>query len=314
MSTAEIVPLPSTLAKATQTTSIEQSRAVAEVQAAIFVAQQFPRDMRRVWDEVRDACSRLALANKAFYAVPNRGGQKPSVHLARAIVRIYGNVDYGVRELARDDVNGNSEIQAFAWDQERNSRSTRTFQVPHARMVKPDKYSKAVREALTDLSDVYLNNQNIGARAVRECIASILPTDLWEEAQAICRATVEKGDGKPLVDRINDMVAAFARIKVTVAQMEERLDRKRREWTGSDVAQMLVAYQSIQAGDATKDELFPPNQRVTAAEIQQNAPAPAAPPPAKQGIHVASTKDLTESQAAVVLDALDERVAALDGQ
>lgn len=345
MSTAEIVPLPSTLAKATQTTSIEQSRAVAEVQAAIFVAQQFPRDMRRVWDEVRDACSRLALANKAFYAVPNRGNG-PSVHLARAIIRIYGNADYGVRELSRDDVAGMSEIQSFAWDQQVNVRSTRTFQVPHERMKTVRKGQPAERIKLTDLGDVYLNNQNVGARAVRECIAAMLPTDLWDEAQRICRETLDKGDGKPLVDRINDMIAAFGRIGVTVAQIEARLERPRREWTGADVGQMIVAYQSVQSGDADKAELFPPTtQRVTAVEIKQAAPA-AEPKLSKGqlialhtmfgqlgmggedpdlragrleyiaslGINVASTKDLTEAQAAVVLDALDARVEAQGGE
>ena len=151
-----------------QVTAVEQSRAVAEVQAAVLVAQQFPRDMNRAWAEMRDACSRLALAQRAFYAVPNRG-TGPSVHLARELARIWGNLDYGVRELRRDDDAAESEMQAFAWDQQTNVRSTRSLIVPHARM------KGGKRQTLDDLGDIYLNNQNIGARAVRECMFTVLP-------------------------------------------------------------------------------------------------------------------------------------------
>jgi hypothetical protein len=151
---------------ATQATQIEQARAIAEVQAAVVVAQQCPRDLQRAEAEMRDACSRTALANRAFYRVPNRG-QGPSVHLARELARIWGNVQYGVHELRRDDRAGMSEIQAFAWDVQTNTRSTRTFQVPHQRMVTNKATGEQTRKDLIDLGDVYLNNQNVRARSRR---------------------------------------------------------------------------------------------------------------------------------------------------
>lgn len=40
-------PLPVPAGGITQTTAVEQSRAVAEVQAAVVVAQQCPRDLAR---------------------------------------------------------------------------------------------------------------------------------------------------------------------------------------------------------------------------------------------------------------------------
>ena len=54
----------------TQVTAVEQARAIAEVQAAVVVAQQCPRDMSRAEGEMRDACGRIALAERAFYRVP----------------------------------------------------------------------------------------------------------------------------------------------------------------------------------------------------------------------------------------------------
>lgn len=244
---------------ASQGTVIEQSRAVAEVAAAVRVAQDNPRDESRAYADMQRACQSLALASRAFYSVPNRGNG-PSVHLARSLARIYRNLDYGVRELARDDDAGTSEIQAFAWDQENNVRSTRTFIVPHVRMVKKQ------RSALTDVSDIYLNNQNIGARAVRECIFTVLPAEFVEDAQNLCRDTLNNGGGVPLPKRITDMLGAFEAQGVVVDQLEEKIGRPRAKWTAQDVADMGILFGSIQRGEVAKDEAFPA-KRVTAAEI-----------------------------------------------
>ena len=258
-------PLPT---RVTQTTAVEQARAVAEVQAAVIVAQQVPRDMDRAWAEMRQTCGRLATANRAFYSVPNRG-QGPSVHLARELARIWGNVQYGVVELRRDDAAGESEIEAFAWDVQTNTRSKRGFVAPHQRMKGKE------RQKLTDLGDVYLNNQNVGARAVRECIFTVLPSDFVAEAEDLCRATIERGDGAPLDQRVQRMIDAFAGIKVTVKQLEERIGRKRGQWTAADVAQTGVVFQSIQRGDTTRDDEFPP-ERASVAEVKARAGQPPA--------------------------------------
>lgn len=262
--TRPTVAVPATVSQAT---AIEQSRAVAEVQAAVVVAQNIPRDMVRAEAEMRDACRRMALANRAFYKVPNRG-TGPSVHLARELARIWGNIQYGVHELRRDDAAQESEVQAFAWDVQTNTRSTRTFVNPHARMKRVD--GRQSREALVDLGDIYLSNQNVGARAVRECIFTVLPTWFTEEAQTICQETLRHGEGKPLPERITDMVSAFRSIGVTVDQLEAKIGRKRGQWDAGDVAQMTIVYTSITRDGLSKDEEFPP-QRVTADDIVGSA-------------------------------------------
>lgn len=248
-----------------QATAVEQARAVAEVQAAVVVAQNVPRDMDRALGDMRDSCGRLPLANRAFYSVPNRGNG-PSVHLARELARIWGNLQYGVHELRRDDAAGISEVQAFAWDVQTNTRSVRTFIAPHARM------KGGKRQALTDLGDIYLSNQNVGARAVRECIFTVLPTWLTEEAQDLCRRTLEHGEGKPLPQRITEMVAAFKGIGITVERMEAKLGRKRGAWTAADVAQMAIAYTSVTRDGLDKDTEFP-SRPVTADEVLRKPPA-----------------------------------------
>jgi hypothetical protein len=240
--------------------------------------------MNRATAEMHDSCGRLALANRAFYSVPNRG-TGPSVHLARELARIWGNLQYGVHELRRDDEAGVSEIQAFAWDVQTNTRSTRTFIVPHQRMKKVQ--GKQTREKLIDLGDIYLSNQNVGARAVRECLFTVMPTWFTEEAQDACHGTLERGEGEPLPDRIQKMIGAFRGIGVSQEQMETKIGRKRGSWTAGDVAQMAITYTSITRDGYDKDEEFPPTTRVTAAEILKGKPAAPSDPDADAAAELA---------------------------
>lgn len=238
-----------------QATSIEQSRAIADVQAAVTVAQSCPRDMADAEREMEYVCGRLDVAEQAFYAVQNRG-TGPSVHLMRELARIWGNVDYGVKELSRSDDKGESEVLATCWDMQKNTRSSRTFIVPHQRMVKVNGVQQ--RKDLFDLQDVYLNNQNIGARAVRECIETILPRWFTQKAQDICHQTLANGEGEPLQDRINRMVEWFRdSLGVSQQQLEARIGKKRGAWSPEDVAQMKIAGKSIAAGEVGRDEVFP---------------------------------------------------------
>ncbi|WP_286212805.1 hypothetical protein [Mycolicibacterium mageritense] len=222
--------------------------------------------------EMEYVCGRMTMAERAFYQVTNRG-TGPSVHLMRELARIWGNVDYGVKELHRDDSQGISEVQAFSWDIQKNTRSSRTFIVPHQRMVKIDGVQQ--RKDLVDLTDIYLNNQNVGARAVRECIDTILPRWFVEKAQDICHETLRNGEGKPLRDRIEALISAFDGLGVTVKQLEARVGKDRGQWTPEDVAQLTVAGQSIKRGEARAADLFPAVEASSAAADEiAAAPAP----------------------------------------
>lgn len=252
-------------AAVSQATAIEQSRAIAEVQAQVVVAQSCPRDMASAEAEMKLVCGRMTMAESAFYQVTNRGSG-PSVHLARELARIWGNLDYGVKELHRSDERGESEVLAFAWDQQRNTRSSRSFIVPHQRM------KQGARVDLVDLQDIYLNNQNVGARAVRETIFTILPRWFVEMAMDLCRQTLEHGEGKPLGERIATVIKAFKdNIGVTEAQLERRLEKKRGQWDAGDIAQLTIIGSSIKRGEIKVDEEFPPAESTTTDEIAKPA-------------------------------------------
>jgi hypothetical protein len=252
-----------------QVTAVEQARAVAEVAAAVQVAQQFPRDMDRVRRELEEACKSPDLAAQAFYAVQNRG-EGPSVHLARELATIWGNFQTGTHELHRDDQAGQSEVQAFAWDVERNSRSSRTFISPHQKMKKVG--GAQTRVDLVDLTDVYLMNQNTGARALRECIFAALPKWYLNEAERMCKETLAKGTGEPVESRAAKAIAAFGRFNVTEAQLVARVGDPVEQWTSEDLASLEVVFRSLQRGETTVEEQFdPPAATVTAQDIVRTA-------------------------------------------
>lgn len=232
-----------------EATKIEQARAVAEVAAAVQVAQQFRRDTDTVRAQMRDLCGSYDVASEAFYAVPNRGSGM-SVHIARELARIYGNVDYGVRELSR--ANGHSEMQAWAWDQETNTRTTRSFIQPHEKSLTGGR-----RKDLVDLNDIYLSNQNTGAKAVRECIFAILPGWLKAEATKRLNATLERGDGQSIEARRDEAVQAFTPLRVTVGQLETRVRCKFVDWQPQHIAELERIYMAVTRDGVAVTEFFP---------------------------------------------------------
>ena len=267
-----------------QATAVEQSRAIAQVQAAAVMARQFPRSTQAAISEMRDACGRTELAKRAFFKFP-RGGESvtgASVYLARELARIWGNIDYGLNELRRDDVHGQSEMQAYAWDLQTNARSTRTFVIEHARDTKQG------RKQLTDLRDISDNNNNFGARAVREMIFATLPQWFTDMAQEVCRATLQSGGGVPLPQRVADALAAYKRARITPAQLAARVGAEPDAWTHEDVTDLEILFRSLQNHEITRDEAFPEQDAAVTAEELAAAPKPTVKQPAKANAEVAT--------------------------
>jgi hypothetical protein len=259
-------------APSSEATQIEAQRAIAQVQGALIVARSNPREVDQARDRIRRACEVHELAIAAFFAY-DRGGQKvigPSIKLARELARCWGNVDYSMVELRRDDDKGESEMLAVAWDLETNTRSSNSFIVPHKR----DKRGGAVK--LTDLRDIYENNANAAARRLRECILSVIPHEIVEEAKALCRKTIEHGQGLPMPERRKLCLEAFAKLGVTQAQLEKRIGRTMALATPQDLAALQVIEHSIRNNEATVPECFEDDSRPQLeADLKKNREAAA---------------------------------------
>ena len=231
--------------------SVDEFRAIAEVQASMAIAKRFPRDEFAAYTRIMNACKRPSLAENAAYAYP-RGGTTvtgPSIRLAEVLANAWGNIDYGYREVGSGP--GYTDVEAYAFDKESNSRSCRTFRVSHIRSTKQG------NKNLTDPRDVYELVANQASRRIRACILQIIPGDVTEEAMKACESTIKKSGGDaPLVDRVRKMAAVFQEYGVTTEMLERRLGHKLEATIEQELVQLRRIYTSIKDGAAKREEFF----------------------------------------------------------
>lgn len=226
--------------------AIEQERAIAEAQGQLTLAKRFPRNLTEAHIELMSACKSRAFAEVAFYSVPNRGSG-PSIRLAEEIARVYGNFQYGHRELSRDE--GKSEVEVFAWDMEKNNRSIRQITVNHI------VDTRNGPKVLTDQTDIDNKIANIASKQVRGRILALMPKWLVQDAVAECRKTLAGNNDEPMDARIRKMVQAFGRIGVSRKTIEDYLGKPVDELTGDEIVDLQGMHTAIREG-AKASEVF----------------------------------------------------------
>jgi hypothetical protein len=228
---------------------VEQQRAIAETKAAMIIAKQFPRDINQAIKNIETACKRPALAEQAVYEYA-RGGSDitgPSIRLAEAMAQAWGNVQFGIRELSQ--ANGESTVEAFAWDIENNTRQVKVFQVAHQRFTRKGGY------ALKDPRDIYELVANNGARRLRACILGVIPGDVTETALKQAEDTILKSvDLSP--EGVAKVVDAFQRFGVNQAMIEKRIQTNISAITARKVVSLRRIYNSLNDGMGKVGDFF----------------------------------------------------------
>ena len=249
-----------------QATQIEQVRAIAEVRAMVMLARENPRNEDICRRKMQRVCAMPALAEVAFFRVPrgyqqddngrpmqdDKGKKIPNfvngetIDLARELARCWGNMDYSVREMSRDDAKGQSEMMAYAWDLEENVRPGTVFVVAH----------KLGKFRITSNQQIYENNASQAGRRLREQIFNALPTWFKAEAIELCHQTLRRGDGKPLAERVKIAVEEFGKVGVDIKMLERKFGRSVGEITPEDLATMRVMLRSIRRGETRVEQEF----------------------------------------------------------
>jgi hypothetical protein len=227
--------------------AVEQQRAVAEAQGKMVLAKRFPRDENAAYAKLMDACKLPALANVAFYTVP-RGGQKvtgPSIRLAEEIARVYGNFEYGHRELSRDDKK--SEVEVFAWDVENNNVSRRQLTVMHVLDTRDGP------RKLRDQKDIDDKIANVASKQLRGRILALMPKWMVEAAVEECRKTLAGNNDIPIADRVRKMTQAFAKFGVTPKHLDGFLGHSLDEVTSEEIADLQGVFNAIKDGAKISD-------------------------------------------------------------
>lgn len=232
----------------------QQAMAQKEIEAAIIVAQRFPRNEEACRSRVIASCERHAFAALAVYGFP-RGGtmiKGPSVNLAREAARCWGNIRYGVDVVNDDDES--RTIRAWAWDCETNTR--RSLDATFKKLIfrKKGGWQKPDERDLRELTNKH------GETAVRNCLLHLLPPDLVDDALSACEATMRKDASANPGQARKRLVDAFRTIGVTVDDIEAHLGHPVRQLTPDEVTKLRAAWKSISDGNSTWSEYAKPKK------------------------------------------------------
>lgn len=290
----------------------DQQRAIAEVQAAMMIARMNPRDPILAMDRILNACARPTLADQAVYSYAKGGSDisGPSIRLAETMAQNWGNMQFGIRELEQSE--GESTVQAYAWDVETNTRREITFQVPHVRHTKKGQYK------LEDPREVYELIANQGSRRLRACILAVIPGDVTEAAVNQCDITMRtKADTSP--EAVQKMLQAFEVFGVSKEQIEARIQRRVDAIQPAQIVSLKKIYASLRDGMSKIEDWFDPvdGQQATTADFKKAAPKAepkVEPQPEKAEAKTSSAELTAEEKAAIAAKEQAEAEAAEQGQ
>lgn len=274
--------------------AVETERAIAEAQGQLTLAKRFPRNLTQSHSELMEACAMPAFAGAAFYTVPNRGSG-PSIRFAEEVARVYGNFEYGHRELSREP--GKSEVEVYAWDKEKNNYSKRQLTVMH---VVDTKHGP---KKLTDQADIDNKIANVASKQIRGRILALMPKWLVQDAIEACKATLAGTLSEPVSVRVRKMAQAFGRYGVNQNHLETYLGHKVDDTTLDELVDLMGVFNALKEGAkpseyfGVKDEVEAPKgaaalDKLPPAEKVSEKPAPKArvekpvaketPPPAEE--------------------------------
>jgi hypothetical protein len=249
------------------TTAAIATRAAAEVQAAMAIAKRYPRDQNLSFQRIMQACQRQSLAEVACYSYA-KGGTAitgPSIRLMEVVAQQWGNIDFGIHEL--EQTAGESTMMAVAVDLETNTRSYKVFKIKHAIKTR----SGTRRIDADDSREVYEHVANFAARRLRACLEAVIPRDVIEAAVEQTQRTLAKGGGKPIEDRIRDMVRYYSdQLQVTVPMLESYLGHKVGACSEQELVRLRNLATSIRDGMTTREEAF----KLKAIDEPATTPAP----------------------------------------
>jgi hypothetical protein len=234
---------------------------IARVQAQLVYAASRERDPKKAVDRMLTAFQRTSLASVGLYQYARRGSNITglSIRAAEAMAMAWGNMDFGLRELEQKQ--GESTIEAFAWDLETNVRRSVVFKVPHYRD------TKAGRKKLEDSRDIYELVANQGSRRVRACILAVLPRDIQETVENQIAETM-KASFTITPEYLKGWLNAFARFGVTKEQIEKRIQRDYQSITPAQMVGLVNIYNSLKDGIGQVSDFFEPVSNTPAGKPQ----------------------------------------------
>lgn len=288
---------------------INTSPAIAREVARVFVQTQAalskPRNYNNVINIVSTECKRKALAEQAIYRY-TRGGNDivgPSIRLAEALARAYGNITFGYEVVSQTKTS--TTIRAYALDLETNMQAERTFSVEHVR-------DNGV--SVTTPRDIYEHTSNSASRRVRACILELIPGDIVDYAMDECTATLAETE-QINAKKIKNLIEAYKKFGVSQDMLEAFIQRKIEAIEPDQMVKLRQIYGSLVDGIAEVSDFFKPVDNPNKSEapkqrLSEEKPAKKTPKkePAKESAKEAIQEQVKEAEKPAPQEAEEELI------
>lgn len=246
----------------------EETSEIASIQAKMILARSLPRDPQQSMSRILDECRSKDLAEKAIYEFPRGDSvvRGASIRLVECVARHWGNVAYGIKELASDSKK--ATVKVYCWDLETNVSDEKIFDVEYIRTTKKGSYT------LTDERDKYEMLANKAARRKRACMQSIIPQYVIDEAMAECQRTLEANTAKDGdIDTVKaKMLHSFQQLPgadwVTEDDVAQAVGKPYDNITARDIAKLRNLYNAIKDGYVKPAVAFRKEDKQQAAQEQ----------------------------------------------
>lgn len=231
----------------------EETKEIAEIQAKMFLAQRFPRNVENSIELIKYECGNKELAESAVYEYPRGDSvvRGASIRLVECVARHWGNIVSGVKELGT--IGNRATVKAYCWDLQTNFSDEKIFEIEYVRNTKKGSYE------LTDSRDKYEMLANYAARRKRACMQAIIPQFVIDTAIEECQKTLEKTLPPESLEEVkNKMLEAFKTLAEWVGPEElgnicgkdfEKLSQK-------DVVKLRNLYNAIKDGFVKPETAF----------------------------------------------------------
>lgn len=272
-----------------------------EIQGAMTLAKKFPRNEDAAFQQLMKACGRTSFAEDAEYSFP-RGGQPikgPSINLAREAGRIWGNLRFGCHII--NDLDGFRQIRGWAYDLQTNTK------VEAEDGFKKLVFRKNKGWVEPDERDLRELTNRRAAILIRNCILSLLPKDLIEDALETVHNTLKERAAKDPDGERKKVLTAFSGLNITAEMLEAYLRHPLAQSSPAEIADLRSVYKSIADGNSTWAEYVSPTvedikdkTKEKAASLKEKLAAEPEPAPeVSENVLESPVDDLTDLRTAI---------------
>lgn len=257
--------------------------AKAAIQARFEMAQMQPRNMVEVEKRVLAMCDDPFFADEALWSKPQGSGtiEGLSIRFAEEYVQEAGN--FHVASTVTWDDERQRTIKVEVTDLQRNNSipvdvvvektveraDTKGREVLGSRI---NSKGKRIYRVMATEDEVLMKQNSAVSKAFRTGVDRLIPRNMRAKAIEAIKATIKRAAEKDLPTAVKNLVAAFGKLGVSQADLEDYVGYRVQRLTVEQYEQLRGIVQSIKDGEVTWEAIAKGDARPKAREPQRRTP------------------------------------------